>query len=587
MIDTQELLRFTIGCGGGDSLTNDTDLSERESFDKALSKGIEFHNLSVRGEKSATREALCWLEKAKELSPDDPEARAYYGSSLALLGRDSIDPQERFAKVLEGLRIIDQVVKAHPDHITIRTVRAYVNYRLPELYFHRTQVAIDDFRFLIDRYDKDSSVFTEQFYWQLLYDLGKAYINNDSKQEALAVWQRLAALGPDQIYRRYLRAEGIEIEGDGAEPEETAKRDALRAEAGHLLHLGELGDKAAGRKAHDLLTEAHGLWPEDPVMEALYGSSFSLMGRYADDGGTMFSRAIQAIGIIERAVQRDPSNIELRWVRANHSFRLPEAFFYRTATAITDFEYLASQYASGHESITAEEYREILYKLGECYLRLNMIADARTVWDRLLALDPQSPYGPAVTTKLDKALSQESSAAPKIEGLKDLIHWGIRLHNQALADDPAAAHQAKDYLQRAHELAPRNSLVEAYYGSAVALTARYSRDSSTMFGDAVQGLMLLNNAWRRRPKDPQIRLLRGYLCYNLPENLFHLTSTAVEDFEFVKQWYGASKSSKKKAEILSPSEFTTLLLDLQSAYGRLGREAEADAIAGEIAALEI
>ena len=577
---------FTICCVGGDSLTNDRALSEGQSFEEALTRGIEFHNLSVRGEKSATKEAVYWLERAMELSPENPESRAYYGSALALLGRDSVDPQERFAKVLEGLRILDQVVKAHPDQIAIRTVRAYVNYRLPELYFHRSQVAIDDFLFLIDQYNKDTNVFAERFYWQLLYDLGKAYMNIGSKQEAMAVWQELALLGPDETYRRYLRAEGIEVPGDESEPEDIIRREVLRVEARDLLHLGELGDRAVAKKAHGLLTEAHALWPEDAVIEALYGSSLSLMGRYADDGGTMFSQAIQGIEIIERAVQKYPSSIELRWVRANHSFRLPEAFFYRTATAITDFEYLASQYGSGEDNITAEEYREILYRLGECYLRLDMVADARNVWERLLALDPQSPYAAVVTTKLDQAFPKELLATPEVEDLTELIHWGKRFHNQALAEDRAAAHKAREYLQKAHELAPRNSLVEAYYGSAVALTARYSRNSSTMFGDAVMGLMLINSALRRRPKDPQIRLLRGYLCYNLPENLFHLTSTAVEDFEFVKRWYEASRSNKKKAEILSPVEFAKLLRDLQSAYKRLGKEAEAAVMTGEIEALK-
>ena len=31
--------------------------------------------------------------------------------------------------------------------------------------------------FLIDRYEQDSTVFGEQFYWQLLSDLTKAYMN--------------------------------------------------------------------------------------------------------------------------------------------------------------------------------------------------------------------------------------------------------------------------------------------------------------------------------------------------------------------------------------------------------------------------
>lgn len=41
--------------------------------------------------------------------------------------------------------------------------------------FHMTGVAIKDFRFLIQAYKEDKSIFSKEFYRQVLYDLGAAY----------------------------------------------------------------------------------------------------------------------------------------------------------------------------------------------------------------------------------------------------------------------------------------------------------------------------------------------------------------------------------------------------------------------------
>ena len=135
-----------------------------QTFEQVMAKGVELHDLAVQGKAGAAQEALQWLDQARQMEPDNPEAQAYYGSALALVGRDSIDPQERFTKVLRGLRILDRTAAAYGELIPVRVLRAYVNYRLPEEYFHRAQIAIDDFRFLIDRYERDNTVFSEQFY---------------------------------------------------------------------------------------------------------------------------------------------------------------------------------------------------------------------------------------------------------------------------------------------------------------------------------------------------------------------------------------------------------------------------------------
>ena len=379
----------------------------------------------------------------------------------------------------------------------------------------------------------------------------------------------------------------LRVDSAAANSEETleamAKRTALIEEVLRLLELGEAGDRAAAEKAHELATEVRSLFPEDPLVEALYGSSYSLIGRYASDGSAMFAHAIEGIEIIENAVRRDPENIELRKIRAQHSYRLPEAFFHRTAAAITDFEYLAAQFRACSSDIDSGEYQKILYQLGDCYRRLGMTADAREIWDELLNLHPDSPYAEVVRKQLNQSLSEQLLSPPEIEDIDDLLDWGLSLFNQGLKGDRAAAQAAKVCLEKVHQLRPKDPVIEAYYGSALALTGKYSPNSTDMFQSAVQGLALVNSALRQQPKNPEIRLLRGYLCYNLPDPLFDLTNRVIEDFQWVREWYLTS-SHRKREKFLSPNQFVDLLVSLETAYRRLGKDAEADALALEIKA---
>ena len=45
----------------------------------------------------------------------------------------------------------------------------------------------------------------------------------------------------------------------------------------------------------------------------------------------------------------------------------------------------------------------------------------------------------------------------------------------------AAAEAAKVCLEKVHQLRPKDPLIEAYYGSALALTGEYSSNSAEMF----------------------------------------------------------------------------------------------------------
>ena len=99
----------------------------------------------------------------------------------------------------------------------------------------------------------------------------------------------------------------LRADSAAANSEETleamAKRTALIEEVLRLLELGEAGDRAAAEKAHELATEVRSLFPEDPLVGGLYGSSYSLIAAMPD-GSAMSAHAIEGIEIIGNAVRR-------------------------------------------------------------------------------------------------------------------------------------------------------------------------------------------------------------------------------------------------------------------------------------------
>ena len=86
----------------------------------------------------------------------------------------------------------------------------------------------------------------------------------------------------------------------------------------------------------------------------------------------------------------------------------------------------------------------------------------------------------------------------------------------------------------------------------------------------------LNTAVKMAPDNETARRLRGYLCYKLPETMFHLTKTAIEDFEFLRNAY------RSRGDGSAHPELGRLLRDLASAYSRIGHEEEARAIISEL-----
>ena len=591
---------------------------EVNGTEKILEEAIKLHDLGVAGDKKAVVEAHKLLKEFLEQEPENVEAKGYLGSIISLLGRDSINPNERMNKALEGLKILDQVVKINPENTQVRILRANVCYRLPEMYFHRTDTAVEDFKHMISRYEKDQNIFTESYYLKLLYDLGGAYKNLNRHDEAKKTWQKLLEVTSDEKYIKLLKKEGItkskkdkkgekadiiqelpvtkevdlivkpleeeplsngeiiksdepiaaQKDGDGFYEDEQKFSNLETKESfseGIKLYMAaKTGDKEATGKAFDYFNKANKANPDNDLITAYYADCLSMTGRDSKISSNLFVNAIKAAKLLDKVANDNPKNMTIRLIRAYQSFRLPESFFRRTATAITDFEFIIQGYEENEQLLDRDTYWRILYDLGVCYKRLDMDDQAEETWDKLLAQTPYDKYHNLIQEQLGADLGDIDTKIASMHSKEDLLTEGIRLHDIGVAGHKAAVQKAHAILEKVHEMDPDDTIALGYYASSIALLGRDANDPNTMFGNAIQGLKMLKKAISKDNTNPQLRLLRGYLFASLPEAFFPLADKAAKDLKFVKNAFEQGKSK------ISEELYWRVIYDLGALYKRTG-----------------
>lgn len=543
-----------------------------QSLKGLLDEAKSLHERGVAGDKEAVKKAYELLKKLRRLAPQNRLVEAYFGSATALLGRDALDPNERFKKAMKGLKILDESVARASENTEIRTLRGYVSYRLPEMYFHRTATAIEDFAHLVSRYEQDPSVFSTEFYCQLLFDLGSSYKRLGRNQEAESVWYKLLSKTKDAKFLKLLKQEGMDVPdfeniGPKPDPESAAvlkKKDEMLREGIRLHGLALAGDMNAAQGALDVFAKAVEVEPDDPLLKAYHADCMSIAGRQAADPGEMFRSAIQGMKALDSAVNSSPDDVKIRFLRAYQSFRLPEAFFHRTATAVADFEYLAGRYEKDSSIFSRETYHQILYDLGVAQRRLGLEEESSRAWKKLLSVRPNAKYKAMIEEQRGDNLFRDPVRRPSIENRDAYYKEATRLHDLGVAGNKAAAKLALEMWQKAYEKNPGDTVARAYYGSSLALSGRDATDPNSMFSGAIKGLVHINRALSRDRNNNQIRLLRAYLAYSLPEVFFHQTQRAIKDFRYLAMAYEQDKS-------IFPSEvYHKIMYDLGEAYQRTG-----------------
>jgi DNA polymerase III gamma/tau subunit len=145
---------------------------------------------------------------------------------------------------------------------------------------------------------------------------------------------------------------------------------------------------------------------------------------------------------------------------------------------------------------------------------------------------------------------------------ESLLEEAKILHKQGVNGDEDAVKEAYKILKSLRSKTPQNNLIEAYYGSVLSLLGRDATDTMERFRLVRTGLKKLDQAVKKDPKNVEIRILRGYVSYNLPEMFFQRTSTAIEDFEYIVSQY------KNDDSTITQGFYWQLLYDLGVAYKR-------------------
>ncbi len=122
--------------------------------------------------------------------------------------------------------------------------------------------------------------------------------------------------------------------------------------------------KGASKKAVEYLKKAKKLYPEDYLILATLGSSWTLVGRDSTDITKKMSYVNKGTNMIDKAVINDPDNTTIRMLRANNSLGIPK-FFGRRSIAKKDLLHLEEIIKRSQKEINLDLQTQVYYKLGK------------------------------------------------------------------------------------------------------------------------------------------------------------------------------------------------------------------------------
>jgi tetratricopeptide (TPR) repeat protein len=164
------------------------------NWKKDLDKAVALHKKAINGDKQAAQKAYETLKNIKLQVNNHSLVEAYFGSSSALIARDSTDLIDKTNYAIRGMKALDQAIKLDGNNVEIRMLRGNVAHRLPEAYFKRTKTAIEDFQYLIKVFEGNNRDISKEQYYEILLKLGAAYKTVGNSQRAEETWNKLLSL---------------------------------------------------------------------------------------------------------------------------------------------------------------------------------------------------------------------------------------------------------------------------------------------------------------------------------------------------------------------------------------------------------
>lgn len=219
----------------------------------ALAGAVEFH----RGQFAA---ALPHLLSAHQAKPDDITVRGNLAETLWRCGRTN-----------EALALCDDA-----------SARADGSLRLARLGAHLAQET-EDFARAITLYRLVLSAQPQD--WAAWNNLGNALTAQENWPEAVKSLRQAAALAPDSLPVRLNLAKTLIESGEDAEGEATLRaltRDAPDEPAAYYALFDVMRARGDPEAAHQAITTAARLAPDDALIQADLGQHAAILGRYAE-----------------------------------------------------------------------------------------------------------------------------------------------------------------------------------------------------------------------------------------------------------------------------------------------------------------
>ncbi|MFQ6082801.1 MAG: tetratricopeptide repeat protein [Candidatus Aminicenantia bacterium] len=167
-----------------------------ENVEFLLELGILYHHLAQEGNKDGIKRGEEIFKKLLEIDPENAQAYCWYGSLLTLKGKYATLPFNKIRFVNSGTKKMDKAVELAPDNITVRMIRANNSLSLPD-FFHRLELAITDFEYLLLLKEKNPDLFSKDILVQIYFALGKAWQRKEDIARAKKYWQKVIGIDPD------------------------------------------------------------------------------------------------------------------------------------------------------------------------------------------------------------------------------------------------------------------------------------------------------------------------------------------------------------------------------------------------------
>jgi len=318
---------------------------------------------------------------------------------------------------------------------------------------------------------------------------------------------------------------------------------------------GIKGNKLSVKKAYTALKDLHEKHPNDLKIKSYFGSATTLLARDASSVTDKMKYALEGLKQLDQVVEKNPDFITARILRGNVSYRLPELYFQRTATAIEDFRYLIEVFESNNSILSEREYVEILKNLVGAFKRLNQHENAQNYQEKLKAFKQTD-----ITKTNTETQTQMMSSVNETTG-EGLTEEAKNIYLNALNGGQKEVKEALSFFE-VFVLTNTDPEVEMTYIDLQSMIGRDSINTYEMFGSAIKSMKAMDTLVNEHPTLSELRLIRARHSLRLPEMFFRRAAIAVSDIEMLL----------KDTTFIDEAELAVhhqLLFDLGYAYEKL------------------